>query len=143
MFDFDKEEQAMLKEAKRNMRYRVYDQASYNFSDLAGLYLLHNRFSEAKWYLLQSNALSRNVKLTLSNLLTLAGIKTDLGDLSLAKLDLQEARSLANANGYKADVAEIDKRIITLNNSKPQAIKPELRYSDAVEAANRKKLALN
>lgn len=143
LFDFDEVEQAMLKEAKRNMRYRVYQQASYNFSDLAGLYLLHNRFSEAKWYLLQSNALSRDAKLTLANLLTLAGIKTDLGDISLAKMDLQEARVLANANGLKEDVAEIDRRISALTNSKPLTVRPELRYSDAVEAAARKKVVLN
>jgi hypothetical protein len=143
MFDYDKVEQAMLKEAKRNMRYRVYEQASYNFSDLAGLYLLHNRFSEAKWYLLQSNALSRDIKLTLTNLLTLAGIKTNLGEASLAKIDLQEARILATANGLKKDVIEIDKRLSALAISKPLAIKPELRYSEAVEAAARKKAMLN
>ncbi len=142
VFDFDKEEQAMLKKAKHNMRYRAYQDASYNFTDLAGIYLLHNRFSEAKWYLLQSISLSHDAKLKLANLLTLAGIKTDLGELTLAKTDLQQARILANANGLKADVLDIDKRLLTLSNSKPLVIKPELRYSEAVEAAARKKAAL-
>jgi hypothetical protein len=142
VFDFDKMEQAMLKEAKRNMRYREYQQASYKFTDLAGLYLLHNRFSEAKWYLLQSISLSNDAKLKLSNLLTLAGIKTDLGETSLAKTDLQQARTLANTNGLTADIIEIDKRLLALNNSKPLLIKPELRYSEAVEAAARKTAAL-
>jgi hypothetical protein len=142
VFDFDKEEQAMLKMAKHNMRYRAYQDASYNFTDLASIYLLHNRFSEAKWYLLQSISLSRDAKLKLANLLTLAGIKTDLGELILAKTDLQEARILANANGLKADIIEIDKRLVALSISKPLVIKPELRYSEAVEAAARKKAAL-
>ena len=142
IFDFNEMERSMLKEAKHNMRYREYQQASHSFTDLAGLYLLHNRFSEAKWYLLQSISLSHDAKLKLSNLLTLAGIKTDLGEVSLAKTDLQQARTLANANGLKADVIEIDKRLTALINSKPLIIKPELRYSDAVEAAARKKAAL-
>jgi len=141
VFDFDMAERAMLKEAKRNMRYRVYQQASSNFSDLASLYLLHNRFSEAKWYLLQSNALTHDVKLNLANLLTLAGIKTNLGDVLLARTDLQEARVLANANGLKADIAEIDKRLIALNTNKPLSVRPELRYSADVEAAANRKTA--
>lgn len=142
VFDFDKEEQAILKLAKHNMRYREYQEASVNFTDLAGLYLLHNRFSEAKWYLLQSISLSHDAKLKLSNLLTLAGIKTDLGEVLMAKTDLQEARILANTNGLTADVIEIDKRLVALSNSKPLIIKPELRYSEAVEAAARKTAAL-
>ena len=142
VFDFDREEQAMLKKAKHSMRYRAYQEASYNFTDLAAIYLLHNRFSEAKWYLLQSISLSHDAKLKLANLLTLAGIKTDLGELTLAKTDLQQARILANANGLKADVIDIDKRLVALSASKPLIIKPELRYSEAVEAAARKKAPL-
>jgi len=142
LFDYDKVEQAMLKEAKRNMRYRVYQEACYNFTDLAGLYLLHNRFSEAKWYLLQSIALSHNNKLKLANLLTLAGIKTDLGETLLAKKDLQQARTLANAYGLSADVTEIDKRLAALITNKPLAVKPQLRYAEPVEAAARKTAAL-
>jgi len=139
VFDFDQMEQAMLKEAKHNMRYREYQLASHSFTDLAGLYLLHNRFSEAKWYLLQSISLTHDANLKLGNLLTLAGIKIDLGEALLAKTDLEQARMLASANGFKADVADIDNRLTALSKSKPLATKPELRYSEAVEAAARKK----
>ena len=142
VFDFDREEQAKLKQAKRNMRYREYQEASHNFTDLAGLYLLHNRFSEAKWYLLQSFSLTHDNKLKLANLLTLAGIKRDLGEITLAKTDLQNARLLAVANGFKTDVADIDQRLLALTNNKPLAVKPVLRYAEAVEAAARKTAAL-
>ncbi|PJJ80241.1 hypothetical protein [Mucilaginibacter auburnensis] len=142
VFDFDKVEQAVMKQAKHNMRFRVYQEAGYNFSDLAKLYLLHNRYSEAKWYLLQSNALTHDTKLLLGNLLVLAGIKTDLGEVALAKTDLQQARALAANSGLKADVAEIDKRLLLLNNQKAVTVKPELRYSEAVEAAARQKKTL-
>ena len=45
--------QVVMEMAKHNMRFRVYNDASYNFSDLAQMYLKQNRLSEAKWYLLQ------------------------------------------------------------------------------------------
>lgn len=142
VFDFNKAEQTILKLAKHNMRYRIYQEAGYNFSHLAGLYLMRNRFSEAKWYLLQSNALTHDKKLLVTNLLTLAGIKTDLGEMAMAKTDLQEARAIANNYGLKADVAEVDKRLLALNNKKAVTVKPELRYSEAVEAEQRKTQSL-
>jgi hypothetical protein len=132
-------EDLVMTEAKHNMRYRIYNLASYNFSDLAALYMQQNRFSEAKWYLLQSNEISRqqnDIKHTLSNLLALADIKVQLGEIALAKLDLQEARDIANAKGMQADITEIDKRIKYLQTSK--VVKAEMRYAEAVEAANGK-----
>jgi hypothetical protein len=134
-------EDIVMTEAKHNMRFRVYASASYNFSDLAALYIQQNRFSEAKWYLLQSNAISRqqgDTKHTLANLLALAGIKTQIGEISLAKLDLQEARDLASAKGMQTDLAEIDKKINYLQTNKVVTAKAEMRYAEAVEAANSK-----
>ena len=49
----------VMEQAKHNMRFRVYNDASYNFSDLAALYVKLHRWSEAKWYYLQSNNISR------------------------------------------------------------------------------------
>ncbi len=143
VFDFDKVEQGILKLAKHNMRYRVYQEAGYNFSSLAGLYLMRNRFSEAKWYLLQSNALTHDKNLMMANLLTLAGIKSDLGEIALAKTDLQQARIIAVNYGSKADVVKVDQRLFALNNKKALAVRPELRYSEAVEAEQRKTAKLN
>ena len=45
--------------AQHNMSEGIFTDASYNFSDLARIYILQNRLSEAKWYLLQSNNISR------------------------------------------------------------------------------------
>lgn len=141
IYNLESAEDGVMKDAKHNMRYREYNLASYNFSDLALLYLQQNRFSEAKWYLLQSNAISRqqnDTKHTLSNLLILADIKTIIGELTLAKLDLQEAHDLAAAKGMQVDVAEIDKKITYLQNNKVVAAKPTMRYAEAVELANSK-----
>lgn len=139
--DMDLVEASMLKEAKHNMRFRIYNQASYNFSELAKFYVKQNRFSEAKWYLLQSNNISRQQddnKHTVANLLALANIKTEIGEYTLAKADLQEAHNIATAKGLLADLTEINKRISFLQNNKPSAIKVETRYAETVETANAK-----
>jgi hypothetical protein len=137
-------EEAMLKEAKHNMRFRVYNLASYNFSDLAGLYLQQNRFSEAKWYLLQSNAIARqaeNTRHLLDNLALLADIKITIGENALAMVDLQEAHDVATAKGMLTDLTAIDKKIKHLQTNKLIAAKVALRYADAVEIANAKATA--
>jgi hypothetical protein len=141
IYDLEVEEEVILKEAKHNMRFRIYDQASYNFTDLAVLYLKQNRFSEAKWYLLQSNSIARqagNTRHVLDNLYMLAEIKTAIGELPLAMADLQEAHDLAVSKGMQTDVALADKRIKFLQTNKIVAVKAELRYAEAVEAANAK-----
>lgn len=140
VYDIELAEDIVMKEAKHNMRFRVYNLASYNFSDLAALYLLQNRFSEAKWYLLQSNTISREQnddKHTISNLLGLATIKLAIGELALAKIDLQEAHDLANAKGFQTDIAEIEKRMHDLQFVKSTSPKAELRYAEAVELSNK------
>ncbi|HWZ34658.1 MAG TPA: hypothetical protein VNW51_00785 [Mucilaginibacter sp.] len=141
IYDLEVEEEVILKEAKHNMRFRIYDQASYNFTDLAVLYLKQNRFSEAKWYLLQSNSIARqagNTRHVLDNLYMLAEIKTAIGELPLAMADLQEAHDLEVSKGMQTDVALADKRIKFLQTNKIVAVKAELRYAEAVEAANAK-----
>jgi hypothetical protein len=137
-------EQSMIKEAKHNMRFRVYVDASYNFSDLANLYVGQNRFSEAKWYLLQSNAIARNTdnsKHLVDNLLILANIKSVIGETGLALADLQEARDIAVAKGLKKELPVIEKKIKYLQTNKTTATKAELRYANAVEVANTAKAA--
>jgi len=139
-FEIEMAEDVVMTEAKHHMRFREYKQASYNFSDLSDLYILQNRFSEAKWYLLQSNEISRSLKddrHTIANLLTLAAIKINLGEAGLAKTDLQEAYTLANANGFTVDASAIDKRISDLQVNKLNSQKAVLRYAEAVEKSNK------
>jgi hypothetical protein len=131
-------EEAILIQAKHNMRFREYSMASYNFSDLAALYLQQNRFSEAKWYLLQSNDIARrseNTRHLLDNLLILSDIKIQIGENTLAMADLQDARDVATTKGMLTDLTLIEKKIKRLQNNKTVAVKADLRYADAVEAA--------
>lgn len=141
IYSIELAEQAVLKEAKHNMRFRIYNLASYNFSDLAALYVQQNRFSEAKWYLLQSNTIARqqdDTKHILSNLLALAVIKAQIGEQPLAIRDLQEAHAIATTKGMQTDLAEINKRLLFLQTNKIVTVKIESRYDEAVEIANSK-----
>jgi len=141
VFCLELAEDALLIEAKHNMRFRIYNMASYNFSDLAALYLQQNRFSEAKWYLLQSNNIAReagNIRHLLDNLYILADIKNKIGEVPLALSDLQEAHDVAVDKGMLSDLTIINKKIKYLQTNKILAAKAELRYADAVEVANSK-----
>ncbi|NCD69260.1 hypothetical protein [Mucilaginibacter agri] len=139
-YDMELAENYVMKTAQHNMRFRVYDLASYNFSDLAQLYVQQNRFSEAKWYFLQSNFLSRqqnNDKLTINNLMHLAGVKSDIGDFILAQQDLIEARDMAASHGWLIDLISVEKKLKSIQNSRIQTSKAELRYaSNAMVAQN-------
>ena len=120
--------------AKHNMRFRVYNDASYNFSDLAALYVKLRRFSEAKWYYLQSNNISRQEnddKHTMSNLICLAAIKVDIGDIPSAKADLLEARDLARSHGMQTETADIEKKMLLLPQNTDNTVKPEVKYAES------------
>jgi hypothetical protein len=111
----------LIKECQSNMHYRLFHDASYSFSDLAHVYMQHSRFSEAKWYLLQSMAISKQQhddKHTISNLIDLAMVKANFGDLVQANQDLSEARGLAKAKGFDDDFVEIEQLMDHINKIK-------------------------
>jgi hypothetical protein len=123
----------MIKMAKHNMSWRIYNLASYNFSDLAELYIKLHRLSEAKWYLLQSNNISREEnddKHTIANLIDLALVKNRIGDNVSARADLVEAQALATNRGMKEKVDEINKKILLLDQIKPA---PTTKYAETTE----------
>ena len=132
----------VMEMAKHNMRFRIYNDASYNFSDLAQIYIKLHRLSEAKWYLLQSNNISRQEnddKHTISNLINLAAVKVDIGDMPSAKADLLEARDMARAKAMQAETAEIEKKILLLAQNNTTTVKPDVKYA---ESAGSEKKAL-
>src|ERR1700743_759983 len=123
----------VMEQAKHNMRFRVYNEASYNFSDLAQLYIRLHRMSEAKWYLLQSNNISRQEnddKHTISNLVSLAEVKTYMGDVPSARATLLEARDLALARGMQTEKSNIERKILLLANN-TTTVKPDLKYAES------------
>jgi len=133
-YNYEAAEADIMRTAQHNMRFRIYADASYNFSDLARLYVHQNRFSEAKWFLLQSNIISRQQnddKHTVANLIDLALIKANIGDYELAQQDLSEAHDIAFVKGFREELKEIEKEIKYIKQNKDLFPKPELRYADA------------
>jgi hypothetical protein len=135
-------QRTVMKSAQHHMRFREYALASYDFSELAQLYVLENRLSEAKWYYLQSILISKNQsdhQHTINNLVSLAMIKADLGDLTQAQQDLAEARDLATSIGHAADVKFIDAKVKFVQSNKVWLPKSELRYAEAVDDVTKSK----
>jgi hypothetical protein len=133
-FDLQAQEKVIMKLAKHNMSWRIYHDASYNFSDLAEIYIKLHRLSEAKWYLLQSNKISleeNDDKHTITNLVNLALVKNDIGDQVSARADLVEAYDLANARGMKAKAVQIDQKIKLLDQNK---LASSIKYAEAADA---------
>jgi hypothetical protein len=140
-YNLEVSEKYVMKTAQHNMRFREYALASYNFSELAQLYVSENRLSEAKWYYLQSILLSKNKSdnpHTISSLVSLAMIKADLGDLVQAQQDLAEARELAFTTGRADDVKLIDKKVKFVQSNKIWLPKSELRYAEAIDTTKSK-----
>jgi len=133
-FSLEVAEVTVMEMAKHNMRFRVYNEASYNFSDLAQIYIKLHRLSEAKWYLLQSNNISRQEnddKHTISNLISLAAVKVDIGDIPSAKADLLEARDMARAKAMQPETAEIEKKMLLLAQNNATTVKPDVKYAES------------
>jgi hypothetical protein len=133
-YSYDAVEHIIMQEAQHNMRFRIYGDASYNFSELARLYIQENRLSEAKWYLLQSNNISRQQnddKHTIANLIDLALIKISIGDYALAQVDLTEAYDLACLKNLNEYLTEIQQKMLYIKQNSIIPLKPVLRYAEA------------
>ncbi len=73
------------------------------FDNLAKVYHAQKKFPQAKWFILQSNTLSRAIndnQNIITSLLVLASIKADIKDYSLAMRDLNEALTLSSKKHY-------------------------------------------
>ncbi|WP_413670245.1 hypothetical protein ACEN9X_10065 [Mucilaginibacter sp. Mucisp86] len=130
-------EESVMRTAQHNMRFHVYNAASYNFSDLAQMYIKQNRLAEAKWFLLQSITISRQQnddRHTIANLLDLAAVKADYGDYAQAKQDLAEARQLAISRGLTYDLATVEKKTRYLQDNKFKTPHSETRFAETADA---------
>jgi tetratricopeptide (TPR) repeat protein len=68
------------------------------FDHLTKVYIAQKKFSQAKWFILQSNSLSRaknDAPNVIASLITLAKIKTEVGDSKLAMGDMDEALQIS------------------------------------------------
>lgn len=127
-------ERLVMKTAQHQMRFREYEDASYSFNELAKIYVQLNQLSEAKWFFLQSNNLSRqqnNDRLTIANLIELSNVKRAIGDFSLAQQDLEEARDMAKNHNWQDDMQTVKMHLSNLQLTKLAALKPEAGFGKA------------
>ena len=135
-YSLEAAENIVMKVAQHNMRFRVYHDASYNFTELAHLYIQESRYSEAIWYLLQSNNLSRQEnddKHTIENLIDIATVKAKMGEIALAQQDLTEAHDLAYTKGLNEYLETIDLAGQYITQNKLPKQRPALIYADGAE----------
>ena len=82
---------------------RCYDQ-------LAEIFQLQKRFSEAKWFYIQSNMVARKINNSpgiVNSLVSLGHVKMSIGDHQLALTDFREAEQLSISNKYRFKLVEI------------------------------------
>ncbi|OKS86788.1 hypothetical protein [Mucilaginibacter polytrichastri] len=114
-----------------------------SYDRLAKVYHDQKKFSQAKWFILQSNTLAReqrDVPNIVASLITLADIKMDIHDFDLARGDLREALELSSANCFtdqQLDVMLSYARLYNSTNSGKQAAAAMKRYAYVKDSTTR------
>lgn len=113
------------------------------FDNLATVYTAQKKYSQAKWFVLQSNELSRakkDVPNIISSLIALAYIKTDIKDYNLAMRDLNEALQLSVANHMPVKESAVQQAYFILYNNVqnyPKAAIALKRHNDIEDSIRR------
>ena len=127
-------------------QYSRYDDTTglrLSFDNLAKVYYKQKKYSQAKWFILQSNSLSRaknDVPNIISSLLTLSSVKIDIKDYALAMRDLDEAMQLSKANHSQAAQLKVLQTYIVLYHRQkkyPQEV-AMLKKRDSLQESIRK-----
>ena len=105
-------ESLILKKALPLNYYKLKDQAGTIgcYDQLADIYSKQRKFSEAKWFYIQSNMLARKVNNSMgivTSLVGLAHVKLAIGDYQLAFSDLKEAEKLSLKHNFNYNLIEI------------------------------------
>ena len=117
--NFKEAESLVLKKALPLYYYGLKDKTGTIkcYDQLAETYHQQRKFSEAKWFYIQSNMLARKINSSsgiVNSLINLAHVKMSIGDYQLALSDYKEAEQLSVKNRYtyklveiKSDLAEV------------------------------------
>jgi tetratricopeptide (TPR) repeat protein len=105
-------EALMLNKALPLFCYKLQDKvgAMRCYDLMAEIFESQGRYSEAKWFCIQSNMLARKIKHTsgiVNSLVSLAHVKMSIGDHQLALSDFREAEQLSISNKYQYKLVEI------------------------------------
>lgn len=100
-----------------------------SFDVLAKVYRSEKKYVQAKWFILQSNTISRvknDVPNIITSLLVLASIKIDIKDYNLAMRDLNEAMKLANSSREPKTAAVVQLGYVMLYNNMKNYTKADI-----------------
>jgi len=110
--NFQEAETMVLKKALPLYFYKLKDKSGTIkcYDQLALIYQQQKRFSEAKWFYIQSNTLARKMNDPsgiVNSLINLAHVKMSIGDHLLALGDIKEAEQLSLKHKYNYKLIEI------------------------------------
>jgi tetratricopeptide (TPR) repeat protein len=91
-----------------------------SFDALARIYHAQRKYTQAKWFIIQSNSIARiqNDNLNLiASLIELSSIKADIKDYTLAMRDLNEALQISAKNHYTQQQSEVQLHYALLYNA--------------------------
>ncbi len=137
---------ALIYTMKALHQYSIYEDTTglrASFDNLTRIYFDQKKYTQAKWFVLQSNTLSRaknDVPNIISSLLMLAEIKSQIKDYTLAIRDLDEALQLAASNNYLKTESQVLKSYALLYSRLKNYPKEAmvLKKRDSVEATIRR-----
>lgn len=119
-------------------RYNDTPGLRMSFNNLVKVYVDQKKYSQAKWFVLQSNTMSRQQKDAaniIATLVELANIKMAIKDYSLAQRDLDEAKTLSMQNHFPKQESAVQQSYATLYTklNKPKEAAAALKRHDFIE----------
>ncbi|GAB3912898.1 tetratricopeptide repeat protein [Mucilaginibacter boryungensis] len=119
-------------------RYNDSNGLLLSFNNLVRIYKDQKKFSQAKWFILQSNTISRmrnDTRNVIASLIELAGIKMSIKDYKLAQRDLDEALSLSSQNHFSKQESMVQTSYASLYThlNMPQKAAAALKRHDVIE----------
>lgn len=121
-----------------------------SFNNLAKVYHAQKKYPQTKWFILQSNSLSRELNDNpniITSLIELAALKTEIKDYTLAMRDLNEALALSSKNHYARQESLVQLNYAMLYSSlknpskSAKAMKRHLAIDDSIRKAEEAVLA--
>ncbi|EHQ30223.1 hypothetical protein [Mucilaginibacter paludis] len=116
----------VLKALHINSKYNDTLAVRNNFDCLSSAYFIQKKYTQAKWFVLQSNYISRykkDVPAMINSLMRLASIKIAIKDYKMAEVDFNKAIALTKIKNDVNRQIEIEKCLSTLytNSGKVKA----------------------
>lgn len=109
---FEEAENLVLRKALPLYYYGLKDKLGTIkcYDQLGATYFQQKKYTEAKWFFIQSNMLARKINNSseiVNSLINLAHVKMSIGDYDLALSDIKEAEQLSVKNRYTNQLIEV------------------------------------